>query len=90
MGNRLFEEAKLLLSGSDRPAFGIPDAQALSLLALHQLLVGQYTEAIHFADEGIRQMTVVREDGKFRSSGLDSSSPSVQATTLCSTVALAR
>lgn len=91
LGNRLFHEACLLLAQKPGPAQSVPDVQALGLLALHQLGIGLYADAIQLADEGARRMAamigvqVSMEDGEF-----NPSSPSMQAEALCSAVSLAR
>lgn len=91
LSNRLFNEACFLLAQGSGPAPSLPDVQAFGLLALQQLGVRRYADAIQLADEGARRMgIIVGDELKVAAGGVDPFSPSMQAEALCSAVSLAR
>lgn len=85
LGNRLFEESRMLLAG---PPTRIPDVHACGLLALHQLGIGQYADALKLAEEGVKRMATIM--GPEVSLGADTSDWLDYGAALSSTVTLAR
>lgn len=89
LGSRLFDETARLLSLADESKYTIPDAQALGLLSLHQLGLGEYAEARDFADESVRRIDFqYRQENEERRG--DSPSQATQATNLFGAISLAR
>ena len=89
LGTRLFDEASRLLKLASESEYSIPDAQALSLLALHQLGLGAYSEARELADESVRRIEFQCRQQDEEPCG-DASFPAAQATTLFAAISLAR
>lgn len=64
LGDRLFDESKSTLGRMASTRFAVPDAQALGLLALHELGAGRETEAVELAEKAVGRINAVRgEDG---------------------------
>ena len=83
LGNRLFEESRMLLAHA--PAY-VPDVHACGLLALHQLGIGQYGDAAELAEEGVKRMaSMTKSEGSL---GAETSEPLKCGAALSSTVAL--
>ena len=85
LGNRLFEESRMLLAG---PPTRVPDVHACGLLALHQLGIGQHADALKLAEEGVKRMATIM--GPEVSLGADTSDWLDYGAALSSTVTLAR
>ena len=83
LGNRLFEESRMLLAHAP---VSVPDVQACGLLALHQLGIGKYGDAAELAEEGVKRMASMM--GSEGTQCAETSEPLKYRAALCSAIAL--